>query len=46
MLDRAGRLQIPAEVLEKIGMQKKKRMILETQDGKLVLRPPDADGED
>lgn len=41
VLDRAGRLQIPPNVLEEIGVQQQRRLILETQEGKLVLRPPE-----
>lgn len=46
VLDRAGRLQIPANVLEDLGMKKQNRMIMEAQDGKLVLRPPEQTEEE
>jgi response regulator RpfG family c-di-GMP phosphodiesterase len=41
VLDRAGRLQIPAEMLEAVGAKNAGRMRVELEDGKIVLLPPD-----
>ena len=40
VLDRAGRVQIPKDLLEQIGVQGNK-VRLEIQDGKLVIMPPE-----
>ena len=40
VLDRAGRVQIPADVLERMNL-KGNRMLLEYQDGKILLRAPE-----
>jgi AbrB family looped-hinge helix DNA binding protein len=39
VLDKAGRVQIPAEMLEKIGLQGNK-VKLEVEDGKVVISVP------
>ena len=41
VLDKAGRLQVPAGYLETIGMKDKNKMIVELVDGKIVLTPPE-----
>jgi len=41
VLDKAGRLQVPAGYLESIGMKDKNKMIVELVDGKIVLTPPE-----
>jgi len=40
VLDKAGRLQIPADILEKIGLSGNK-VRLELEDGKIVIQVPD-----
>jgi len=41
ILDRAGRLQIPASYLESIGIKNSNKVKLELLDGKILLAPPD-----
>lgn len=41
ILDRAGRLQIPASYLESIGIKNSNKVKLELVDGKILLAPPD-----
>lgn len=41
VLDRAGRLQIPAHFLESLKMKNKNKVKVELQDGKIVLTPPE-----
>ncbi len=41
VLDRAGRLQIPAHFLEALNMKNKNKVKVELQDGKIVLTPPE-----
>lgn len=41
VLDRAGRLQIPAHFLEALHMKNKNKVKVELQDGKIVLSPPE-----
>lgn len=40
VLDRAGRLQIPREYLEALGLDGVKKIKVELEDGKIVLIPP------
>ncbi|WP_276355496.1 ABC transporter ATP-binding protein [Cohnella caldifontis] len=41
VLDKAGRLQVPAGYLEAIGVKDKNKVKLEVVDGKIVLTPPE-----
>jgi ABC-type lipoprotein export system ATPase subunit len=41
VIDRTGRLQVPANYLEAIGMADKNKMMITMEDGKIVLMPPD-----
>jgi ABC-type lipoprotein export system ATPase subunit len=41
VLDKAGRLQIPANLLEAVGMNNSNKMVVTLEDGKIVLLPPD-----
>lgn len=41
VLDQAGRLQIPANYLETIGMKNKNKLRVTMEDGKIVLLPPE-----
>jgi len=41
VLDKAGRLQVPASYLESIGMKDKNKVRVELVDGKIVLAPPE-----
>jgi ABC-type lipoprotein export system ATPase subunit len=45
VLDKAGRLQIPANYLEAIGMKNKNKMRVTLEDGRIVLLPPEASSE-
>ncbi|MDF2722892.1 MAG: transporter ATP-binding protein [Paenibacillus sp.] len=40
VLDKAGRLQIPASYLEAVGMKNSNKMVVQMEDGKIVLVPP------
>lgn len=42
VMDRIGRLQIPKEYLEELGMNGKNKLKMEIQDGSIILRNPDA----
>jgi ABC-type lipoprotein export system ATPase subunit len=41
VLDRAGRLQIPSDYLETLGLKGTNRIKVELEDGKIALYPPD-----
>jgi ABC-type methionine transport system ATPase subunit len=41
VLDKAGRLQIPANYLEAIGVKNTNKVVVTLEDGKIVLLPPD-----
>jgi len=41
ILDKAGRLQIPANYLEAVGVKNTNKMIVTLEDGKIVLLPPE-----
>lgn len=41
VLDRAGRLQIPSNLLEEVGMKDANKMVVSVEDGKIVLLPPE-----
>ncbi|MDP4095022.1 MAG: ATP-binding cassette domain-containing protein [Bacillota bacterium] len=40
IIDKAGRIQIPGEYLEAIGIKNKNKIKVDLEDGKIVLRPP------
>ncbi|GAA3404688.1 ABC transporter ATP-binding protein [Paenibacillus hodogayensis] len=40
ILDKAGRLQIPANYLDAVGMKNTNKMVVTVEDGKIVLLPP------
>ncbi|HZJ58197.1 MAG TPA: ABC transporter ATP-binding protein [Clostridia bacterium] len=46
VLDRAGRLQIPREYLERLGMSDAKKVKVELEDGKIVLLNPNTRTEE
>lgn len=41
ILDKAGRLQIPSNYLEAVGMKNSNKMVVSVEDGKIVLLPPE-----
>ncbi|OBR64490.1 ABC transporter [Paenibacillus oryzae] len=41
ILDKAGRLQVPSDYLEKIGVKKSNKLRVELGDGRIVLLPPE-----
>lgn len=41
VMDQAGRIQIPANYLESLGMQKAKKIRVDLADGKIILVPPE-----
>jgi hypothetical protein len=41
ILDKAGRLQVPAAYLESIGVRDSNKIKVELQGGKIVLTPPE-----
>ncbi|MDF2662538.1 MAG: transporter ATP-binding protein [Paenibacillus sp.] len=41
ILDKAGRLQIPPNYLEAVGMKDTNKMVVSVEDGKIVLLPPE-----
>lgn len=41
VMDQAGRIQIPANYLESLGMQKAKKIRVDLADGKIILLPPE-----
>lgn len=41
VMDKSGRLQLPANYLEQTGLENKKRVRVEVQDGRIVLLPPE-----
>ncbi|PYI55923.1 ABC transporter ATP-binding protein [Paenibacillus flagellatus] len=41
ILDKAGRLQIPSNYLEAVGMNNTNKMVVTVEDGKIVLLPPE-----
>jgi ABC-type lipoprotein export system ATPase subunit len=41
ILDKAGRLQIPSNYLEAVGMNNSNKMVVSVEDGKIVLLPPE-----
>ncbi|MOA57051.1 hypothetical protein D3C78_1811520 [compost metagenome] len=43
VLDKAGRLQIPAGYLEDGGFHRSNKVRVEVEEGKIVLYPPDKD---
>jgi ABC-type lipoprotein export system ATPase subunit len=43
VLDRAGRVQIPAELLEKLELGGNNKIKMEFRDGKIIISAPDAD---
>ncbi|TMV50305.1 ABC transporter ATP-binding protein [Paenibacillus mesophilus] len=45
ILDKAGRLQIPSNYLEAVGMKNSNKMVVSVEDGKIVLLPPEPEKE-
>ena len=41
VMDRAGRIQIPANFLEALGMQNSNKVKVQLENNRIVLRPPD-----
>ncbi|MCZ8515911.1 ABC transporter ATP-binding protein [Paenibacillus filicis] len=41
VLDKAGRLQIPSEMLQSIGLRDSNKLKVQLEDGRIVLLPPD-----
>lgn len=41
VVDRAGRIQIPREYLQQLGAGKSGKLLVELEDGKIVVRPPE-----
>ncbi len=41
VVDRAGRIQIPREYLQQLGAEKSGKLLVELEDGKIVVRPPE-----
>lgn len=41
ILDKAGRLQIPSSYLDAVGMKNSNKMVVQMEDGKIVLLPPE-----
>jgi len=46
VMDRAGRLQIPDEYIEALGLKGKNKVKVMLDDGKILLVPPDKDGDE
>ena len=46
VMDKAGRLQIPREYLEQLGLSGKNKVRVDLEEGRIVLTPPSLDGED
>ena len=44
-MDKAGRLQIPREYLEQLGLSGKNKVRVDLEEGRIVLTPPSLDGE-
>ncbi|UUZ79206.1 hypothetical protein LJK88_28865 [Paenibacillus sp. P26] len=44
VLDKAGRMQIPAEMLQSIGMRDTNKIKVQLEEGRIVLLPPDPKG--
>lgn len=45
VVDRAGRLQLPAGYLEAIGMKERNKVVVTLESGRIVLLPPDPDNK-
>jgi ABC-type lipoprotein export system ATPase subunit len=45
VLDKAGRMQIPANYLEAIGLKNSNKLMVTLEDGKIVLLPPETKAE-
>jgi len=45
VLDKSGRLQIPADMLQTIGVQSSNKVRVQVEDGRIVLLPPEEKGE-
>ncbi len=45
VVDRSGRLQIPKEYLEALGLKDKNKIKVELEEDRIVLVPPDAAGK-
>ncbi|MEF3301665.1 ABC transporter ATP-binding protein [Paenibacillus sp. GYB003] len=43
ILDKAGRLQIPSNFLDAVGMKNSNKMVVTVEDGKIILLPPEAE---
>jgi energy-coupling factor transporter ATP-binding protein EcfA2 len=41
VVDRAGRVQIPAELLKKLSIEKRNKVRVEAEDGRIVIYPVD-----
>ncbi|MCX7922803.1 MAG: ATP-binding cassette domain-containing protein [Clostridia bacterium] len=41
VIDKAGRLQIPREYLESLGLKNRNKIKVELEDGRIILLPPD-----
>ncbi|RKN84105.1 ABC transporter ATP-binding protein [Paenibacillus ginsengarvi] len=41
ILDKAGRLQIPSNLLDEVGMKNKNKMVVTVEEGKIILLPPE-----
>ncbi|MHA7966084.1 ABC transporter ATP-binding protein [Paenibacillus sp. CAU 1782] len=46
ILDKAGRLQVPSDYLEKIGVKQSNKLRVELGDGRIVLLPPEETEEE
>ena len=46
IMDRAGRLQIPREYLEKLGLSGKDKVKVEMEDGRIILSTPKLEEEE
>lgn len=44
VVDKVGRLQLPEDVMEALGLARKRRVKVRLQDGRVVLEPPPEDG--
>lgn len=46
VVDRVGRLQVPANFLESIGMENKNKIVVSLEDDRIILTAPDEPSED
>lgn len=45
ILDKAGRLQVPAGYLDSLGLKNSNKVRLELAEGKIMILPPEEEGE-